>query len=317
MAAKGADVSASPNSGNGPAAGAPGPRESAPRRKVTVQTLAEKYRHGEPITVVTAYDYPGAVAVEEAGLDVILVGDSLGMVVLGYDSTLPVTMADMLHHARAVRRGAEHPLLIGDMPFLSYQADPAEAVRNAGRFLAEAGMDAVKLEGGAEMAPTVAAIVAAGIPVMGHIGLTPQHVRRMGGYRVQGKTAEEARVLLVSARALAEAGCFSIVLESIPAEVAAWITAEISIPTIGIGAGAGTSGQVLVFHDLLGYFDRFTPKFVKRYANLHPTIVGALRDFKADVETHRFPAAEHAVAMDPEERQRLAAAPRRQHAPRH
>jgi len=314
-------VSSSSKRGFGPSDGDAGvptaPPESAPRRKVTVQTLAEKYHRGQPITVVTAYDYPSAVAVEEAGLDVILVGDSLGMVVLGYDSTLPVTMTDMLHHAQAVRRGAEHPLLIGDLPFLSYQADQAEAVRNAGRFLAEAGMDAVKLEGGTEIAPTAAAIVGAGIPVMGHIGLTPQHVRRMGGYKVQGKTAGEARALLAGARALAEAGCFSVVLESIPAEVASWITAELSIPTIGIGAGAGTSGQVLVFHDLLGYFDRFTPKFVKRYAHLHPTIVGALRDYKTDVETGGFPGAEHSVAMDPEERRQLGAFSRREHAPRH
>jgi len=286
------------------------------RRKVTVQTILDQYRRGQPITVVTAYDYPSAVAVEEAGLDVILVGDSLGMVVLGHESTLPVTMADMLRHAQAVRRGAEHPLLIGDMPFLSYQAEVPEAVRNAGRFLAEAGMDAVKLEGGGEMAATAAAIVQAGIPVMGHIGLTPQRVRQMGGYKVQGRTAAEARALLADARALTEAGCFSIVLESIPAEVASWITAELAIPTIGIGAGAGTSGQVLVYHDLLGYFDRFTPKFVKRYAHLYPTIVAALRDYKTEVEGHQFPGAEHAVTMDPAELQKLGA-PWREHAPRH
>lgn len=291
--------------------------EPQSRRKVTVQAFVEKYRRGEPITVVTAYDYPSAVAVEEAGLDSILVGDSLGMVVLGHESTLPVTMTDMLRHAQAVRRGAVHPLLIGDLPFLSYQADPAEAVRNAGRFLAEAGMDAVKLEGGTEIAPTAAAIVRAGIPVMGHVGLTPQSVRQMGGYRVQGRTAEEARTLLAGARALADAGCFSVVLESVPAEVASWITAELTIPTIGIGAGGGTSGQVLVYHDLLGYFDRFTPKFVKRYAQLYPTIVSALRDYKTDVETHGFPGPEHAVAMDPAEWQKLGAPRRREHAPRH
>jgi 3-methyl-2-oxobutanoate hydroxymethyltransferase len=207
--------------------------------------------------------------------------------------------------------------LIGDMPFLSYQADPAEAVRNAGRFLAEAGMDAVKLEGGGEIAATAAAIVRAGIPVMGHIGLTPQRVRELGGYKVQGRTAAEARTLLADARALAEAGCFSVVLESMPAEVANWITAELTIPTIGIGAGGGTSGQVLVYHDLLGYFDRFTPKFVKRYAHLYPTIVAALRDYKAEVEDSRFPGPEHAVAMDPAEWQKLGAPRRREHAPRH
>jgi 3-methyl-2-oxobutanoate hydroxymethyltransferase len=304
--AKGADVSTPP-------APAPG----AERRKVTIQTFAEKHRRGEPITVVTAYDYPGALAAEEAGLDAILVGDSLGMVVLGHESTLPVTMEDMLRHAAAVRRGAAHPLLIGDMPFMSYQADAADALRNAGRFLAEAGMDAVKLEGGRHVAETVQAIVRAGIPVMGHIGLTPQHVRRMGGYKAQGKTAGEARLLLADARALAEAGAFAVVLESVPAEVASWITGEIGVPTIGIGAGAGTSGQVLVFHDLLGLFDRFTPRFVKRYAHLHPAIVAALKEYRADVEAGRFPAAEHGFAMEEAEWAELSSSGRRDHAPRH
>jgi 3-methyl-2-oxobutanoate hydroxymethyltransferase len=278
---------------------------SAERKKVTLLTLREKRRRGEPITMVTAYDYPSALAVENAGLDMILVGDSLGMVVLGYDSTVPVTMDEMIHHAKAVRRGASHPFLVGDMPFMSYQADAAEAVRNAGRFLKEAGMDAIKLEGGREVVPIVQAIVRAGIPVMGHIGLTPQSVSLLGGYRVQGKTAESARALLSDALALQEAGCFSLVLESVPAPVAKWITRQLDMPTIGIGAGAGCSGQVLVYHDLLGLFERFTPKFVKQYAQLHGAIVEALAAYRDDVLARRFPAQEHTYPIDPDEWRRL------------
>jgi 3-methyl-2-oxobutanoate hydroxymethyltransferase len=280
---------------------------SAERKKVTLLTLREKRRRGEPITMVTAYDYPSALAVENAGLDMILVGDSLGMVVLGYDSTVPVTMDEMIHHAKAVRRGASHPFLVGDMPFMSYQADAAEAVRNAGRFLKEAGMDAIKLEGGREVVPIVQAIVRAGIPVMGHIGLTPQSVSLLGGYRVQGKTAESARALLSDALALQEAGCFSLVLESVPAPVAKWITRQLDMPTIGIGAGAGCSGQVLVYHDLVGMFDRFTPKFVKRYARLHELIGEALAAYRDEVVAGTFPAEEHTYPIDPAEWQKLEA----------
>lgn len=276
------------------------------RKKVTLLTLREKRKQGVPITMVTAYDYPSAVAGERAGIDILLVGDSLAMVVLGYENTLQVDMNDMLLFASAVRRGAAHPFLVGDMPFLSYQADRAEAVRNAGRFLREAGMDAVKLEGGSEMAPTVDAIVRAGIPVMGHIGLTPQSASMLGGFRVQGKTAESARQLLDDARALQEAGCFSLVLESVPARVAQWITEQLEMPTIGIGAGKGCSGQVLVYHDLVGMFDRFTPKFVKRYAETHATLVQALQAYKDDVEAGRFPADEHTYPMDDAEWQKLA-----------
>ena len=213
-------------------------RSDKQSRRKTVRTFQRKHDRGEPITMITAYDYPSARAADAAGVDGILVGDSLAMVVLGYDSTLPVTMDEMLHHARAVRRGAHHPLLIGDLPFMSYQASRAEAVRNAGRYLKEAGMDAVKLEGGRELAATVEAVVRSGIPVQGHIGLTPQHVHRLGGYRVQGRTAETGRAaLLDDARALEAAGCFSIVLESVPARLAADITARLGIPTIGIGGG--------------------------------------------------------------------------------
>jgi 3-methyl-2-oxobutanoate hydroxymethyltransferase len=291
--------------GNGAGASTGTGTPAAERKKVTLFTLREKAARGVPLTMVTAYDYPSALAVEAAGLDLILVGDSVGMVVHGFDSTLPVTMEMMILHAQAVSRGARHPLLIGDMPFLSYQADLAEAVRNAGRFLKEAGMDAVKLEGGREVVPIVAAIVRAGIPVMGHIGLTPQSVSLLGGYRVQGKTAQSARTLLADAQALEAAGCFALVLESVPDRVATWITGQLGIPTIGIGAGAGCSGQVLVYHDLLGLFERFTPKFVRRYAGLHAATIEALAGFRDDVLARRFPAAEHCYTIDPDEWRQL------------
>lgn len=267
------------------------------RPKQTVVTLQAKRERGEPITMLTAYDYPTARLVDAAGVDAVLVGDSLAMVVLGHPSTLSVTMDEMLHHARAVRRGVAHALVIGDMPFLSYQVDVRDAVRNAGRFVQEAGMDAVKLEGGRAFADTVRAIVRAGIPVQGHIGLTPQSVNVLGGYRVQGRTAAAARAMVDDALALQDAGCFSIVLESVPAPVAAHITSRLSIPTIGIGAGVGTSGQVLVTHDLLGLFDDFKPKFVKRYAELRGSVDAALRAYVDDVAAGRFPEDVHTYAM--------------------
>ncbi|MFQ5945020.1 MAG: 3-methyl-2-oxobutanoate hydroxymethyltransferase, partial [Anaerolineae bacterium] len=231
-----------------------------PEKPVTIRDLQNKKREGIPITMLTAYDYPTALVVDRAGIDVILVGDSLAMVVLGHETTLPVTMDEMLHHSRAVRRGAQRALLVGDLPFLSYQTGPAEAVRSAGRFLKEGGMAAAKLEGGREATPQIRAIVDAGIPVMGHLGLTPQSIHKLGGYRVQGKTKEAAERMLEDASLLEEAGCFSIVLEAIPAPIAAEITESVSVPTIGIGAGVSCDGQVLVLHDLLGMFDRFTPK---------------------------------------------------------
>ncbi len=270
------------------------------RKKVTVRTLHAKKRSGEPITMLTAYDYPSALAVDQAGTDVILVGDSLGMVVLGYDTTLPVTMEDMLHHCRAVSRGAKYALLVGDMPFMSYQVSVEDAVRNAGRFLQEAGMDAVKLEGGRERLETIRAIIRAGIPVMGHIGLTPQSVHQLGGFRVQGKTADAAKRLIEDALALQDAGVFSIVLESVPGRLAELISKKLEIPTIGIGAGVGCDGQVLVFHDVLGLFDRFTPRFVKQYAHLHDVITEALAAYNADVLARRFPGPEHTVEMTEE-----------------
>jgi 3-methyl-2-oxobutanoate hydroxymethyltransferase len=270
----------------------------AARKKVTTLTFRQKKERGEIITMLTAYDYPTALAMDKAGVDSILVGDSLGMVVLGYENTLPVTMEEMLHHCRAVSRGAKTALLIGDMPFMSYQVSVEEAVRNAGRFLAQGGMDAVKLEGGRERANAIRAIIGAGIPVMGHIGLTPQSVNQLGGFRVQGKTSSAAKRLVEDALLLEAAGCFSIVLESVPARLAELISKKISIPTIGIGAGVGCDGQVLVTHDLLGLFDRFTPKFVKKYANFHSEMQRAFSDYIEDVETKRFPAQEHTVEMD-------------------
>ncbi|HLF28787.1 MAG TPA: 3-methyl-2-oxobutanoate hydroxymethyltransferase [Anaerolineae bacterium] len=268
------------------------------RKKVALPYLHGKKSRGEPITMVTAYDYPGALAADAAGIDLILVGDSLGMVVLGYESTVSVTMDDMLHHAAAVKRGAKAAFIIGDMPFLSYQTDAKEAIRNAGRFIQEAGSDAVKLEGGAEMAATVKAIVDAGIAVMGHIGLTPQSVSKLGGYRVQGKTARAAMKLLDDALALEQAGAFGLVLESVPDRVSELVSRRLSIPTIGIGAGVGCDGQVLVFHDLLGYFDRFSPRHNKRYANLRETIVDALNQYRSEVETRAFPTAENSFSID-------------------
>ena len=268
------------------------------RKKTTILTLQEKKARGEPITMVTAYDYPSALAADRAGLDSILVGDSLGMVVLGYDSTVPVTMDEMLHHCKAVRRGAQAAFLIGDLPFMSYQADRAEAVRNAGRLLKEGGMDAVKLEGGRAMASTVSAISDAGITVIGHIGLTPQSTAKLGGYRVQGKTAADAQRLLEDAEALQAAGAAMIVLEMTPDRVAETISRRLAIPTIGIGAGAGCDGQVLVLHDLLGLFDRFTPRFARRYAEQFAEMERALAAYRADVISRQFPAAEHIFPMD-------------------
>jgi 3-methyl-2-oxobutanoate hydroxymethyltransferase len=271
------------------------------RKKVTTRTLMQKKARGEAITMLTAYDYPTALAVDQAGIDSILVGDSLGMVVLGYENTLPVTMADMLHHCRAVARGARYALLVGDLPFMSYQVSVEQAVANAGRFLQEAGMDAVKLEGGRERVDAIRAIVAAGIPVMGHLGLTPQSVQQLGGFRTQARSAPAARRLLEDALLVQEAGCFSLVLEAVPAQLASFVSQRLEIPTIGIGAGPGCDGQVLVLHDLLGLFERFTPRFVKQYADLHAEMAGALAAFRAEVEDGTFPAPEHTAEMQESE----------------
>ncbi len=271
------------------------------RKKVSILDLAAKKRRQEPITMLTAYDYTGALLVDAAEIDVILIGDSLGMVVMGLESTVPVTMEEMLHHCRAVARGAKYAHLVGDMPFLSYQAEIAEAIRNAGRFMKEGNVDSVKLEGGAEMAATVRAIVDAGIAVMGHIGLTPQSASKLGGFKTQGRTATAARRLVDDALALEEAGCYAIVLEAVPAPVAAAISERLRIPTIGIGAGPGCDGQVLVFHDMLGLYDRVQPSFVKQYAHLQEPIREAFAAYREDVVERRFPAAEHSFAMKAEE----------------
>jgi 3-methyl-2-oxobutanoate hydroxymethyltransferase len=271
------------------------------RKKVTTLSLVRKKAKNQPVTMLTAYDYATALAIDRAGIDSILVGDSLGMVVLGYENTLPVTMEDMIHHCKAVARGASYALLIGDMPFMSYQASVNEAVRNAGRFLKDGGMDAVKLEGGRERLPAIEAIISAGIPVQGHLGLTPQSLHLLGGFRAQGKTAAAARKLIEDAHALEEAGCFSIVLETIPARLARLLSERLEIPTIGIGAGVGCDGQVLVTHDLLGLFDRFTPRFVKKYADLHTDITQAFVAYKSDVEGNTFPTEKHSIKMPEEE----------------
>ena len=279
----------------------PTPASERERKKITTLTLRQMKQRGEPISMLTAYDYPTALEIDRAGIDAILVGDSLGMVVLGYPNTLPVTMEDMLHHCRAVARGAQYALLIGDMPFMSYQVSVVEAVRNAGRFLQEAGMDAVKLEGGSERIDVIRAILSAGIPVMGHLGLTPQSVHQLGGFRPQGRDASAANRLLDDAQLLQEAGCFSLVLESVPARLAASISKCIDIPTIGIGAGVGCDGQVLVTHDVLGLFDRFTPRFVKKYANLSLEMRRAFIEYKDEVAQRQFPAKEHSIEMPDEE----------------
>ncbi|NLL19380.1 MAG: 3-methyl-2-oxobutanoate hydroxymethyltransferase [Clostridia bacterium] len=273
--------------------------------KVTVATLREKKKRNEKITMVTAYDFPSAQMVEEAGLDTILVGDSLGMAVLGYETTLPVTMDEMIYHTKAVTRGAPNTFVVADMPFLSYHRSLEETITNAGRFLQEGGAKAVKLEGGKEQCQKIRTLVEIGIPVLGHIGLTPQSVHQLGGFKVQGKGAKQAQKLLEDAKSLEDAGAFAVVLECVPAPLAALITQAISIPTIGIGAGAGCDGQVLVWHDLLGMSSGTLPRFVKQYADLRRQIVKALGDYKNDVETSRFPEEKHSFIMDKENLPRL------------
>ncbi|MBI2677993.1 MAG: 3-methyl-2-oxobutanoate hydroxymethyltransferase [Candidatus Koribacter versatilis] len=263
-------------------------RASAP--KVTTQSIFEKKQRHEPITCLTAYDYASARLVDEAGVDMVLVGDSLAMVILGYENTLPVTMQEMLHHTAAVRRGTERALVIADMPYASYHVSKRDALRNATRFVKEAGAEAVKIEGGAKRVPLIARLIDAEMPVMGHIGLTPQSLHVMGGYKVQGKTLAAVEQLMKDAVALDRAGVFSIVLEGIPREVAAMITAEVEAPTIGIGAGPECDGQVLVFHDIMGLTFAPPAKFVRQYADLGAAIGQAIAAFKADVETRQYPS---------------------------
>ena len=262
----------------------------APRAKVTAPAIQALKRKGEPITVVTAYDFPTARYADQAGIEILLVGDSVGTVMLGYESTLPVTMEDMLHHVRAVTRAKPSALVVGDMPFMSYQVSTEQAVANAGRLVQEGGADAIKLEGGARVADAVQRIVEAGIPVMGHLGLTPQSVLAFGGYKVQARGEADQERLMADARALERAGCFALVLEGIPARLGAAVTRELQIPTIGIGAGVQCDGQVLVTHDLLGLFHGHQPKFVRRYAELGTATREAFARYVADVKARRFPS---------------------------
>ncbi|MGH9639544.1 MAG: 3-methyl-2-oxobutanoate hydroxymethyltransferase [Bryobacteraceae bacterium] len=262
---------------------------------IRISHLLKKKRAGQKITMLTAYDATIAGLLDRAGIDVLLVGDSLGTVILGYETTLPVTLEAVIHHTKAVARGAKRALVVADLPFLSYQTSIPDAIRNAGRLLQEGGAAAVKLEGGVPMADTVRRLVEIGIPVMGHIGLTPQSVHSLGGFRAVGKTQNEAEALLESALALEQAGIFALVLESVPAEVARKITARLNVPTIGIGAGPHCDGQVLVSYDALGLFDAFVPRFVKQYAKLGDAVIAATKEYIADVEAGRFPAAEHTI----------------------
>jgi 3-methyl-2-oxobutanoate hydroxymethyltransferase len=261
--------------------------------KVTVPAIIKAKERGEKITCLTAYDYSFARILDAAGVDILLVGDSLGCVIQGHADTLSVTMEEMIYHTRAVARGRSRALLVADMPFLSFQVSSEQAVRNAGRFLQEGRAEAVKLEGGVAVHKTIAKVVQIGIPVMGHVGLTPQSVHRFGGYKVQGKNQGEREAILSDAKAVEEAGAFAVVLEGVPLDLAGEITGRLSIPTIGIGAGARCDGQVLVIHDMLGLFNDFTPKFVKRYADLGSTVTSAVKTFIADVRAQKFPAEEH------------------------
>ncbi len=275
--------------------------------KLPLTDLAEMKQRGERIVMVTAYDFPSGRLADAAGIDVVLVGDSAAMTVLGHDSTVPATMEDMVFLARAAARGALRPLVVADMPFGSFQVSDEEAVRNAVRFVKDAGVDAVKLEGAGPTLSRVLALVGAGIPVMGHLGLTPQSATMLGGYKAQGRTAAKARQLLDDALALEAAGCFSIVLECVPAPVAERITAAVAIPTIGIGSGLGCDGQILVFHDLLGLYEGRAPRFVKRYADLAAEIQGALERYAAEVRTGAFPEEAHTYSIPHEELAQLDA----------
>jgi len=266
--------------------------------RITIDKIQQLKTRGERIVMLTAYDYPSAKIANAAGIPLLLVGDSLGMVVLGYDSTIPVTMDDMLHHVKAVVRGAKQALVVADMPFMSYQTGVADALRNAGRFIQEGGCQAVKLEGGERSAEAVKALVAAGIPVMGHLGLTPQSVNQMSGFRVQGKTPRAAVQLMNDAKVLEEAGAFSIVLESIPAPLAKVITERVAIPTIGIGAGPHCDGQVQVWHDILGLDADFTPKHARRYTNLAEAMQAAVARYAADVRSGFFPTTKESYGME-------------------
>jgi 3-methyl-2-oxobutanoate hydroxymethyltransferase len=269
-------------------------------KKVTVLDIRDAKKEGRPLVMVTAYDYPFGLMADEAGVDIVLVGDSLGMVVMGRDGTVAVTMENMIHHIRAVMRGCKGPLVVGDMPFMSYNTSVRDAIINAGRLMKEGGCDVVKLEGGVDFAPTVAAIVKAGIPVQGHIGLTPQTASALGGFKMQGRDVAAARAIIEDARALEDAGVFSIILEAVPAPLGKLVSEAVSVPVIGIGAGADVDGQVLVTHDMVGLFDKFVPKFVKQYTKIRPIILEALAAYKKEVREKSFPAPEHSFKMPDE-----------------
>lgn len=277
------------------------PDTSVERLPMTLPRLAEMKRLGEPIVMVTAYDYPSAQVAETAGVDMVLVGDSGAMTVLGYPSTVPVSPEEMIMLAAAVRRGCTTPLVVGDLPFGSYEGSDEQAIATAQRFVKEAGCDAVKLEGGESSVSRAHAIVRAGIPVMGHVGLTPQTATALGGYRAQGRTAERALDIGRDAISLEHAGCFSLVFEAIPAAVATTLMQRLSVPVIGIGAGGSTDGQVLVFHDLLGMYDGVSPRFAKRYGHVKQDMIEGVSAYADDVRAGRFPAAEHTYSIDPEE----------------
>jgi len=266
-------------------------------KKITIHDIKQKKIENTKIVMVTAYDYPFGLMADEAGVDIVLVGDSLGMVVMGLDGTVEVTMDQMIHHIRAVGNGCKKALIVGDMPFMSYNTSVREAIVNAGRLMKEGGCDVVKLEGGIDFAPTVKAIVKAGIPVQGHIGLTPQTASALGGFKMQGKDAMAAKSIIDDAKALEDAGAFSIIVEAVPAPLGQLIAQAVHIPVIGIGAGPDVDGQVLVTHDMVGLFDKFTPKFVKQYAQIRPTIIEALKTYKQEVSTQSFPSAEHCFGM--------------------
>jgi len=283
------------------------PAPPAKRPAVTLSRLAEKKALGEPIVMVTAYDYPSAQVAEAAGVDVVLVGDSGAMTVLGYPSTVPVAVDEMLMLAGAARRGLTTPLLVGDLPFGSYEVSNEQAIATAQRFVKEAGCDAVKLERGGSSVDRARAVVEAGIPVMGHVGLTPQTATALGGYRSQGRTAERALEVTRDALALQEAGCFAIVFEAVPAELTETVMPQIDVPVIGIGAGPATDGQVLVFHDLLGIYDGHAARFVKRYANVRQAMIDGVAAFAEDVRERRYPEPEHGYTMAPDEAERLRA----------
>jgi 3-methyl-2-oxobutanoate hydroxymethyltransferase len=271
------------------------------RKKITPVDIQAMKNEGKKITMLTAYDYPMALLEDRAGIEIILVGDSVGMTVLGYENTIPVTMDEMIHHTKAVSRGAKYALIIGDMPFMSYNTSEREAILNAGRFMKEGGADAVKLEGGASVRDIVKALVKAGIPVMGHIGLTPQTISMLGGFKVQGKDAQAAQKIIDDALLLEDAGAFSVLLEAVPAPIAKRVTERLKVPSIGIGAGVHCDGQVLVVHDMLGLFDRFTPKFAKQYVNLSELILEALESFKEEVLEGAFPTDQHSFHIDEKE----------------